>query len=140
MEFNRVPLAPLASVAAEALPGLVQRMAARIDSEPRPSANKLWTATFLLMGLRYSDELASQLLEGVQTMKESTTYQAILREGRVSEAQRLLLLQGEIRFGSPDGKTQGIIDAIRDVERLESLSRRVIDTNVHDWDDLLRAS
>ena len=82
---NLVPLAPLANVTAEALPGLVRRMAARIDSEPRPRADKLWTATFLLMGLRYSDELASQLLEGVQNMKESTTYQAILREGRVSE-------------------------------------------------------
>jgi hypothetical protein len=135
---NLVPLAPLANVAAQALPGLVRRMAARIDSEARSRADKLWTATFLLMGLRYSDELASQLLEGVQNMKESTTYQAILREGRVSEAQRLLTLMGEIRFGSPDERILGDIEAIRDVEHLESLSRRVIDTNVHDWDELLR--
>jgi hypothetical protein len=71
-------------------------------------------------------------------MKESTTYQAILREGCVSEAQRLLVLMGEIRFGSPDERIQGTIEAIRDVEYLESLSRRVIDTNVHDWDELLR--
>jgi hypothetical protein len=71
-------------------------------------------------------------------MKESTTYQAILREGRVSEAQRLLLLQGEIRFGSPDERIQGTIQAIRDVEHLENLIRRVIDTNVHDWDELFR--
>jgi hypothetical protein len=77
-------------------------------------------------------------LEGVQNMKESTTYQAILRVGRVSEAQWLLLLQGEIRFGSPDEKIFGDIDAIRDIEHLESLSRRAIDTNVHDWNDPLR--
>ena len=73
-------------------------------------------------------------------MKESTTYQAILREGRVSEAQRLLMLQGEIRFGSPDERILGNIEAIRDVEQLERLGRRVVDMNVHDWEDLLRAS
>ena len=71
-------------------------------------------------------------------MKESTTYQVILREGRVSEEQRLLVLMGEIRFGSPDERIQGTIEAIHDVEHLESLSRRVVDTNVHDWDELLR--
>ena len=57
-------------------------MAARINSEPRPRSAKLWTATYLLMGLCYSEELVSRLLEGVQDMQESTTYQAILREGR----------------------------------------------------------
>ncbi len=79
---NLVPLAPLANVPAEALPGLVQRMATRINAEPEPRASMLWTATYLLMGLRYSEEVALQLLEGVRTMQESTTYQAILREGR----------------------------------------------------------
>jgi hypothetical protein len=54
-------------------------------------------------------------------MKESTTYQAILREGRVIEAQRLPLLQGEIRFGSPDEGIQGTIEAIRDIEHLETI-------------------
>jgi hypothetical protein len=71
-------------------------------------------------------------------MRESTTYQVILRGGRVSEAQGLLTFMGEIRFGSPDERIVGEIEAIGDVEHLESLSRRVVDTNVHDWDDLLR--
>ena len=78
---NLVPLAPLANVAEVELPGLVERMAARINAEPRPRSVKLWTATYLLMGLCYSEELVSRLLEGVQNMQESTTYQAILREG-----------------------------------------------------------
>ena len=65
------------------------------------------------MGLRYSDELASQLLAGVHDMQESTTYQAILRQGRVSEAQRLLALLGEARFGVPDEATRGVIDGFR---------------------------
>ena len=58
-----------------------ERMAARINAEPRPRSVKLWTATYLLMGLCYSEELVSRLLEGVHNMQESTTYQAILREG-----------------------------------------------------------
>jgi len=142
---NLVPLAPLANVTVEALPGLVRRMAARIDSEPEPRAAKLWTATYLLMGLRYSEELASQLLEGVQKMQESTTYQAILREGRkegliegrLSEAQRMLLLQGEVRFGAPDEPTRNAIEAIRDLEHLERMSKRILDASIVDWDGLL---
>ena len=64
-----VPLAPLTDVPAADLPQLVGRMAERINAEPRPRAAKLWTATYLLMGLRYSDELTDSLLEGVQTCR-----------------------------------------------------------------------
>ena len=54
---NLVPLAPLTDVPeAEDLPGLVQRMADRINAEPQPRAAKLWTATYLLMGLRFAEE------------------------------------------------------------------------------------
>jgi predicted transposase YdaD len=112
-EVNLVPLAPLADVPEDALPG--------------------------------SEEVASRLLEGVQNMRESTTYQAILREGvnkglfegRVSEARRLLVLLGEDRFGAPDEATRTAIEAIRDLERLERMSRRTHDPNIHDWADLL---
>ena len=58
-------------------------------------------------------------------------------EGRVSEAQRLLLLQGEIRFGIPDEATRNAIEAIRDLERLERMSKRILDASIHDWDGLL---
>jgi predicted transposase YdaD len=134
---NLVPLAPLANVPGKALPGVVQRMAARINAEPEPHASMLWTATYLLMGLRYSEEVASQLLEGVQNMKESTTYQAILREGRVEGEQRMLVLLGEDRFGAPDESTRIAIEGIRDLEHLERLSRRLLDPNINGWEELL---
>jgi predicted transposase YdaD len=138
---NLVPLAPLANVAKAALPGLVRLMAERINAEPRPRADKLWTATYLLMGLRYEETFTSKLLEGVQDMRESTTYQAILREGRiegrVSEAQRLLLMLGEDRLGQPDETIQSAIAAIHDVERLEGMSRRVYSPSVRDWENLV---
>ncbi len=151
---NLVPLAPLAKVTETELPRIVQRMAARINTEPSPRSAKLWTATYLLMGLCYAEEFVSRLLEGVHKMQESTTYQAILREGRgeglvegrnegliegrVNEAQRMLLLQGQIRFGTVDEVTRGQILAIREIERLEEIGKRLLDPSVRDWQGLLR--
>jgi len=45
-----VPLAPLTDVSEEDLSHVVERMAERINAEPRPRAAKLWTATYLSMG------------------------------------------------------------------------------------------
>lgn len=157
---NLVPLAPLANVAEPALPGLIERIAARINAEPRPRSEKLWTATYLLMGLCYSEELVSRLLEGVHNMQESTTYQAILREGlkkgleegrvagraegraegRITGEQQVLIRQGTKRFGKPSAAILAAIEAVRDVERLEALCERIIDPDVRDWDNLLGAS
>ena len=143
---NLVPLAPLTNVpeSAEAMRNLVRRMAERINTEPQPRAAKLWTATYLLMGLRFSEELTFKLLEGVQTMRESTTYQAILREGRqegeVKGEQKLLLRQGTKRFGNPDAATIAAIEAIQDIDRLEAIGERILDLNIQDWNDLLRTA
>jgi predicted transposase YdaD len=96
------------------------------------------------MGLRYPDELVNQLLEGIGTMRESTTYQAILREGRsegrIAGEQRMLLRLGTKRFGLPDAATVADIEAIQDVDRLESLGERILEPNLRGWDDLLRGS
>ncbi len=136
-----VPLAPLTDVQESALPQLVRRMAERINVEPRDRAAKLWTATYLRMGSRYSDELTESLLEGIQTMQESVTYQRILREGqdlgRIAEAQRMLLLLGEARFGAPSEATRGRIEAIHDTDRLEAMSRCILDADLQDWQGLM---
>jgi predicted transposase YdaD len=143
-----VPLAPLTNVAEADLPALIRQMGERIEAEPEPRAAKLWAAAYLLMGARYPTELVEHLLEGVHTMIESTTYQKILRDGReegllqgrlVGERQ-LLLRQGAKRFGEPDAATIAAIEAIRDVGRLEAVGLRIIDADVHNWDDLLRGS
>ncbi len=149
-----VPLAPLADVKEESLPGLVQRMAARINAESAPRAAKLWTATCLLMGLRYSEELVTQVLEGVANMTQSTTYQAILKEGRneglvegrkeglvegrLTGERQLLIRLGTKRFGPPDAATLAAIEAIQDLDRLESLGERILEPEVQNWDELLR--
>jgi hypothetical protein len=43
--LNLVPLAPLADAKVEAIPAVIERMAARINAEPEHRAAKLWTAT-----------------------------------------------------------------------------------------------
>ncbi len=141
-EVGLVPLAPLTNVAEVDLPEVVRRMAGRINVEPRPRAAKLWTATYLLMGVRYPDDVVNQLLEGIQTMRESSTYQAILREGRqegrVDGEQKLLLRMGTKRFGKPNAATVAAIEAVRDIDRLENLGERILDPGIRDWDGLLR--
>jgi hypothetical protein len=145
---NLVPLVPLTKVTEteEVLRGLVRRMTDRISAEPEPRAAKLWTATYFLMGMRYPDELVSRLLEGVQNMRESTTYQAVLKEGReegriegrVAGEQRLLLRLGTKRFGEPDAATIAAIEAIQDIDRLDALGERIVDMGIQTWDELLR--
>jgi hypothetical protein len=143
-----VPLAPLADVSRTELPGVIQRMKARIGREPRPRAAKLFAISYLLMGLRYEDELTNQLFEGIEIMRESTTYQRILTEGRqegenlgrLHEARRIIYLQGSQRFGEPSSASTAALEAIEDVGRLELLVKRILEPDLRDWDDLLRGS
>ena len=73
-------------------------------------------------------------------MQESTTYQKILRDGRIQGEQRLLLLWGTQRFGEPDDATVAAVEGIRDIDRLEGLAKRILDPEIQSWGDLLLAS
>ncbi len=77
-----LPLAPLGAVTEAQLPGIIKAMSRRLRSRRLSAlAGKLWAATYILMGVRYPEALTQELLRGVLSMKESVTYQAILREG-----------------------------------------------------------
>ena len=76
-------LAPISMVTEADLPGIIKRMERRLgDRRGRKRAPVVWAAAYILLGLRYSPALAHQLFRGVLSMKESSTYQAILEEGR----------------------------------------------------------
>jgi hypothetical protein len=73
-------------------------------------------------------------------VRASTTYQAIVEEGRVEgrieEGRRLLLRVGEDRFGTgPTPEQRTVIDAITDAERLEDLVIRAVHGD--SWAELL---
>jgi predicted transposase YdaD len=145
--LGTLPMAPLADIAQEALPDVIHRMEERIRQEATPNeAGILWTATYILMGLRYSAEFTRQLLQGVRAMKESTTYQAILEEGRIegeargkiAEARTILLRLGSKHLGTPSEATRIAIESISSIERLERLTDRLSD--VSSWEELMSLS
>jgi predicted transposase YdaD len=136
--LGTLPLAPIANVTEAQLPGIIGRMEQRLGSRRlRRHADTVWSATFILMGLRYSSGLAAQLLRGVVSMKESTTYQMILEEGAIAEAKKLLLLQGTSRFGAPDGRTATALEGVNQLSDLEELGVRLL--RVRSWQELLKA-
>ncbi len=151
-----LPLAPLADVPGEGLEDVLREMAARLGRDvPPPEADDLWTATYILMGLRYPRELARELLRRVATMRESVTYQAILEEGEerglqkglergraegtvvgsAAEARKLLLLLGTERFGPASEAERARIEGESGLERLEELAKRLL--HVASWEELL---
>ena len=75
-------------------------------------------------------------------MKESSTYQAILEEGRtegqaqgaIAEARKLLRLRGEEAFGPADTRITSIIEQLSDLAQLEELFKRV--ARVGSWQEL----
>jgi predicted transposase YdaD len=105
----------------------------------RKQAPIVWGAAYILLGLRHTPALAAQLFRGVMSMKESSTYQAILEEGRgegaVAEAKKVLRLWGDDAFGVPDARTAATIERINDLAQLEDLLRRV--RSATGWQDLL---
>jgi hypothetical protein len=135
-------LAPVSNVSTGDVRRVIGRVKERLSrpKAPRRAADVL-AATYVLLGLRYSEQVAQALFEEVLGMEESSTYQAIVRKGRVvgraEEARRLLLLQGEEKFGQPDAAARSAIENISDLEQLEALGVRLITAS--SWEDLLAA-
>jgi len=146
-----LPLAPLGEMRRGDLPAVIDRMKLRLGPTlPASQRAKLWSATYILMGLRYEQALIRTLLQGVLTKKESVTYQAILEEGKAEGlakgkaeglaegARRILLLLGRDQFGEPLADVQAALDALADVNRIEELTVRL--KHVSSWQELLGLS
>lgn len=130
-----VPLAPLSAVVGADLPGVITRMEERFHEATPEEAGILWTASVVLMGLRYPRTLVAQLLRGVHSMKESDTYQAIVEEGKVEARQDVLLQLGRKRFGPASEQVERTVRAITDLDRLEQLSDWLLEAT--SWQELL---
>lgn len=70
-------------------------------------------------------------------LEDSSVYHWILAKGEVKEARNILFRQGRKRFGPPNTATIDALEAIKDLNRLEELSERLLD--VTSWDELLAA-
>jgi hypothetical protein len=100
----------LADDAAPRLQTVVTRLAERVDRDAgsTAAANLLLSCGFILSGLRYDDAVSRAVFAGVQKMRESSTYQGILREGRAEGR-----VEGRIE-GRIEGRVEGAVIALQD--------------------------
>lgn len=132
-----LPLAPVSDVPESRVPDVIRRMKERLGQKhPRQHLKDLWAATYVLLGLRYSEPFADLLIQEVLGMEESVTYQAIVRKGRLSQGRQDLFRLGQKRFGPADETSTAALNAINDVQRLDELIDRILD--VGSWQELLQ--
>ncbi len=152
-----LPLAPLAAVERHELPSVIDRMAARLAREATPAtAGDIWSMTLLLLGLRYDEHDAREVIRRMNWLRESVTYHMILDEGREEGRQegreegreqgrhagrlegerRLLLRLGNAKLGAPPPHVLAAIEAIDDVSRLEQLGVALLESTVT-WETLV---
>jgi predicted transposase YdaD len=140
---------PAGRAADEALPEVIARLVQRIEGEaPSEQGPILLTASFVLTGLRVSQQRVLELFQGVRKMRESTAYQAILDEGRAEglimgeskgraeEARQLLLRLGRKKLGPSEARVEETIRGIDNVDRLELLIERLLEAA--SWQELLQ--
>ncbi len=142
-----LPLAPVSDVKVEKLPGVLMAISDRLAPETGPAeAATLWSATRILMGLRYSEAKIDSIIKGVSAMlfgirgiEESSVYQGILKrgeaQGRIEEARDVVLRQGRKKLGPPSETVEAKITALSDLDRLQDLIDRILDVST--WDELL---
>jgi hypothetical protein len=136
-----LPLAPLANVGEEALEPVVDRVIDRIGEEiPPATAHDLWLATFILMGLKYPEEVVSRLVTRYEGVMESVTYEVIRKREFKRHARQTLLRQGQSRLGPADAETRARIEAIDDLDRLDQLLDLDRMLRASSWDELLAES
>jgi hypothetical protein len=116
-------------------------MRERIEAEPKEQQQEFWASTYFLLGAKYPNTLANQLLKGIGTMFESTTYNATLEKGRaqgiaqgvaqgelrgrLQEGRELIYALGRERMGEPSPEIVAQLESITTPEQFPALIKRV---------------
>lgn len=126
--LGTLPLALLTDEAGGRLGELVDRMDARMRAEnvPDPTRVMVHTCGMLLLGLRYDDVTIHHAYLRARGMKESTSYQAILREGAAEARQEDLLDILRERFGVVPPEVEQHVRATTDPTRLRAAIRQAV--------------
>jgi hypothetical protein len=141
-DLGTVPLAPLGKLPAnltkeEGLAVVVPRAMERLQKDASEERLKaLMVSALLLTGLIVKPDVALQLFKGFSAMRESSTFMAILEEGRVMHARKILRKLGEKFLGPANEATVNRLESIGDVEQLDTLTERVVD--VSSWEELFQ--
>ena len=135
--IGALPLVLLTNEAEGQLGTLVDRIDERLRAEQVPDADRIFLLTcgYILLGLRYDDDdVIQNAYTRVRRMKESSTYQAILREGReegelkgeLKTRQSTLLDILRDRFGEVPPEVELRIWAVTEAARLQHAILRAI--------------
>jgi predicted transposase YdaD len=152
-----LPLAPISAVGQNELPAVILHLKQGFAPEADPATEaELSTATEILLGMRYQAAFVAQLLQGIHTMRESTTYQAILdegrregrekgrqegrqegqQEGRLEAVREDIRRLGQRKFHTPlPAHVQAALASNRDWEQLHQMLERILD--VSSWDEFM---
>ena len=68
-------------------------------------------------------------------MHESDAYLAILDEGEEKGIRRIILIQGENRFGPPDESVKASLQSITDLDRLQRIALQML--KAASWQEIL---
>lgn len=120
----------------KALPEVVERIAERAERDAKQDAGKLLTSAYILSSMHVEPAIARGIFNKVIAMQESGTYQLILEEGAVKFAHRMILKQGQAKFGEPSEKQKNKLNKIEDIKRLDRIAMKVL--TAKSWDALLR--
>ncbi len=144
-----LPLAPVADVPLNEVPGVIVRAGTRLEHEADPeTGERLLTAIGILLQLRYGTMTARGLMANPE-LREIEVFRLLaedfkaegLAEGMTvgrAEGLRLSVAHlGRKKFGPPSPEQEATLNAITDPARLEALVDRVLDAT--SWDELLKA-
>jgi len=144
-----LPLALLTDDAAPLLSELVTKVDMRLEHDrvSKESHSELLSACNILLGLRYDNAMIQSLFRELRTMRESSTYQAILDEGRLEgrlEGEKRGELQGlreaiidatDVKLGLPPVSLTEKLESIVDREQLRRLIRVAV--RATSWDEII---
>ena len=153
-----MPLAAAANAPVNDLPAIVHRVDSRLSSETDEStARIIMEMTLVLAGLRLDEATIQQFRKGLKSMtelKESSYYKLVhgeglkegiqkgreegLEKGKIAEARRILLRLAEVRFGKADDSIRAPIDTIDNLDRLETMTERIL--TAQSWRELIDQS
>jgi hypothetical protein len=120
----------------DGLAAVAGRVVERLIREAPPErAKKLLTEALLLTGLRVRRDAAVRTFRGVRAMQESDTYLMILDEGQEKGIRKVILVQGEDRFGPPGEAVKAALDNITDLDRLIRIARQT--PKAGSWQEIL---
>ncbi len=143
--IGTLPLALLTDEAKQDPEGVYARFHERVDQQIADNNERaaIYSGAYILMGLRFDREFLNRLFRETSTMRESSTYQGILQEGRdeglvkgrVETLRQSIRDLGEVRFG-PIPPSLGVdLDTASDPDRLARVMKRVLSAT--GWEDLM---